>query len=171
MDQVGPNGGMGVVQSGVDVSVEEHVPINQGEQRFGLSSPEEQSLGDHAKSMVAIPHEQASGACPSDSKLKLIRDNFKDAKLGKISTRDRKEMGGACDYGEEDSSEQTRGMLYEGEFARGEDDTVCGGKDQWHHPYQSNIGDDGDSQPFGDSVSREIGEEARDDGGIEVERH
>ena len=66
--------------------------------------------------MVAIPHEQASGACPSNSKLKLIRDNFKDVKLGKISTRDRKEMGGSCDYGEEDSSEQTRGMLYEGEF-------------------------------------------------------
>ena len=44
MDQVGPNGGMGVVQSGVDVSVEEHVPINQGEQRSRLSSPEEQSL-------------------------------------------------------------------------------------------------------------------------------
>ena len=62
-------------------------------------------------------------------------------------------MGGAGDYGEEDSSEQTCGMLYEGEFVWGEDGSVHGDKDQWHHSHQSNIGDDGDSQPLNDSVS------------------
>ena len=121
--------------------------------------------------MVAIPHGQASSACPSSSKLNLIRDKVRDAKLRKISNKGRKEMGGTGDYREEDSSEQTCGILYEGEFAQGEDDIARGGRDQWHHPHQSNIGDDGDSQPFGDFVSREIGEEARDDGGMEVERH
>ena len=103
--------------------------------------------------MVAIPHGQASGACPSSSKLKLIRDKVRDAKLGKFSNRGRKEMGGAGDYVEEDSSEQTCGMLYEGEFALGEDGSVHGDKDQWHHSYQSNTRDDGDSQPLNDSVS------------------
>ena len=117
MDQAGPNGAMGVVRSGINVSVEEYVPVNRGEQRSRLSSPEEQSLGDHAKSMVAFPNEQANGACPSNSKLKLIKDNFRDAKLGKISNRGRKGMGGAGDYREEDTLEQTCGMLYEGEFA------------------------------------------------------
>ena len=54
-------------------------------------------------------------------------------------------MGGAGDYREEDTLEQTCGMLYEGEFAQGEDDTIRGGRDQWHHPHQSNSRDDGDS--------------------------
>ena len=128
-DQIGPNRGLGVVRPGIDASVEEHVSVNRGEQRPRLSSPKEQSLGDHAKSMVAIPHGQASGACPSNNKLKLIRDKVRDAKLGKISNRGRKEMGGSDDYEEEDSLEQTCGMLYEGEFAWGEDGSVCGDRD------------------------------------------
>nr|POE84210.1 hypothetical protein CFP56_70873 [Quercus suber] len=37
---------------------------SQRKDRSGLSSPEEQSLGDHAKSMLEISHRQASGACP-----------------------------------------------------------------------------------------------------------
>ena len=85
--------------------------------------------------MVAFSNGQASGACPSNGKLKLIKDNFRDAKLGKISNGGRKGMGEAGDHGEEDSSEQTCGMLYEGEFARGEDDIVRGGRDQWHYPH------------------------------------
>ena len=31
MDQTGPNGGLGVVQLGIDAGVEEHVSVNRGE--------------------------------------------------------------------------------------------------------------------------------------------
>lgn len=44
-------------------------------------------------------------------------------------------------------------MLYEGEFAQGEDDPICRSQDQWHYSHQSNTRGVGNSTSFNNSVS------------------
>ena len=122
MDKAGPNGDLGVIRFGADAGLEKYVSTDRGEQRAGLPSIDEQGMGVDPESMVEVCHRQTSSSSPSTNKLKLVSDKIKHANLEKISDQGRKGMNGTSDYCEEDSSRQACGMLYEGEFAQGEND-------------------------------------------------
>lgn len=138
VDKAGPNGDLGVIRLGADVGLEKYVSIDRGEQRVRLPSFDEQGMGANLESMVEVCHGKTSGSDPSANKLKLVCDKFKCANLRKISDGGREVMDGACDYSEEDPSRQAYGMLYEGEFSQGEDDSICRSQDQRHHSHQNN---------------------------------
>ena len=56
MDKARPNGDLGVVRFGADASLEKYVSIDEGEQRAGLPSFDEQGMGVDSESVVEICH-------------------------------------------------------------------------------------------------------------------
>ena len=64
MDKARPNGDLGVVRFGADASLEKYVSIDEGEQRAGLPSFDEQGMGIDFESVVEVCHEHTSDSSP-----------------------------------------------------------------------------------------------------------
>nr|POE91698.1 hypothetical protein CFP56_34470 [Quercus suber] len=169
VDQVGPNGDLGMVRLGVDAGLEEHVSVDGGEQRAGVPAVVELGMGVDAESVVEVCEGQASNATPSTSKLNLVKEKFRGANLGKIADRNRKGDDVIGDFREEDAHGQSSGMRYVGESEHGEDDPMCRDKDARHVPIQDVSGGEGYNPSLGNSIPRDADEQSRDDGGMEVE--
>lgn len=85
MDKARPNENLGVVRPGADAGMEKYVSFDEGEQRVGVPSFDEQDVGADLEFVVKACHGQTSGSSPSTNKLKLVNDKFKGANLRKIS--------------------------------------------------------------------------------------
>ena len=171
VDQAGPNGDLGVVRLGADASMEKFISVDGGKQSAGLPSIDEHGLGVDPESMVEVCNRQPNCSATSTTKLNLVRAKFRGAALGKIVDRDREIRDGNGDFNEEDSHRQACGMLYDGEFEQGEDDTKCRSQDTRYHSHQNVSKGEGHSSPLGHSIPGEVGEQGRGDGSMEIENH
>ena len=152
MDQAGPNGDLGVVRLGADAGMEKFISVDGREQRAALPSIDEHGLGVDPEPVVEVCNGQPSCSATSTTKLNLVRDKFRGAALGKIVDRDRERRDGNGNFNEEDSHRQACGMLYNGEFEQGEDDTKCRSQVTRYHSHQNVSMGEGHSSPLVHSV-------------------
>ena len=171
MDQARPDGDMGLVRLGADVSLEEFVPSYRGEQETGVPAHEGRSLGPHTKSMVEVPLRPACSPNLSSDQLGSICNKIKCAPFGKIAIRSRERGDSFGDNDEKISPGNTCGMHDVGQSSSSETSSVCGARDESHHSHQSNPGEDVDNQALSHSFPRLHDGEEGTDGSMEVEGH
>ena len=171
LDKARSNRSVGLVRDRSDGGVEEPVPVNGEKQTAGLSADERRSMDHDFEPMVEVLEGPTSNFGASGDKLKAISHRIRHAKLGKIYIRGGSGVDRAKDHSKEDIANQPGGMLVDGQSARGENDSICRARDEWHDPNQGNSGRVRDNQAFGDFIPGDIGVEEGVVRGIEVERH
>nr|POF22600.1 hypothetical protein CFP56_49715 [Quercus suber] len=93
MDKTGSYRDMGMVQYGVNGSVEKIVLADGVELEGKILATEGQSLGHNTKPVVKVSDEQTIGANSTADKLKATSARIRSAKFEKIPVRSRGGMG------------------------------------------------------------------------------
>ncbi|GMY27171.1 hypothetical protein FCV25MIE_22413 [Fagus crenata] len=169
VDSVRSNRDMGLVRSGNQGNLGEHISPYREEQSFGISRANGFGLDSNSKPLMVFPHGSSPSPSLGSKDVSMVCSTISDAHLEKLANRARKGLGVNGNCSKKDSAPEPDGMCCDGQHNPSEASPILSTSDRVHLTGQKLIGADGNSQACSDVILRTTEDERTIDASMEIE--